>query len=158
MTTTPTARRLLVVLGLLVFAMASSGCVYDAILGKSTAAGGYGTEHPCDGVLVAMIRSVEERRPDQFSQHIDVAANPSRDQLWLALTNFLNRADAVEYVVTVERRYVEGIKVTYTFAWTLKFEEKSTSDVVTTNGRSEWVFLENLGAFTLISATGTPLF
>lgn len=143
---------------ILAVAVSSSGCLYDAILGKSTAAGGYGTEHPCDGVLVAMVRSVEERRPDQFSQYIDVAANPSRDQLWLGLTNFLNRADAIEYVVTVERRHVDGIKVTYTFTWTLKHEEKSTGDVVTTSGRSEWVFLENLGAFTLISATGTPLF
>lgn len=152
------ARSLLALGIVLAVALTSSGCLYDAILGRSTAAGGYSTEHPCDGVLVAMIRSIEERRPDQFSQYIDVAANPSRDQFWLTLTNFLNRADAIEYVVTVERRHVDGIKVIYTFNWTLKYEEKSTGEVVTRSGRSEWTFLENLGAYTLISATGAPLF
>ncbi len=142
----------------LVLPVVLTGCLYDAILGKGQSTLGIGTEHPCDGVLVAMLRAIEERRPEQFSQHIDIAANPGKDQLWLALTNFLNRADAIEYVITVERRHVDGININYVFSWTRKFEEKSTGQVVTASGRAEWSFIENLGAYSLISATGPPLF
>lgn len=142
----------------LALSVALSGCVYDALLGKGQTTLGLGTEHPCDGILVAMVRAVEERRPDQFSQYIDVAANPGKDQLWLSLTNFLNRAEAIEYVITVERRNVEGINITYIFSWTRKFEDKTTGRVITASGRAEWSYIENLGAYALISATGQPLF
>lgn len=142
-----------------VLSLGTSGCLYDTLLGKSSATANLPPgSHPCDGVFIEMVRAIEEQRPERFAATVDPSATPNKDQLWMQLTNFLKIADQIEYVITVERRNAEGTTITYIFTWERKFENRANGQLVTARGHGEWVFLENLGSYTLLSATGQPLF
>ncbi len=115
---------------------------------------------PADEVFVGMLRSIEERKVERFMASVDPSCVPPSDRLWGELNDYLNRAELIEYIVTVERRVaLQNGGVTYVFSWQRKHDSKADGSTVNAGGRSEWTFAQRPGEPPmLIQVTGQPLF